>query len=74
MDITVRFCGATVKELQMVWREAVQEPLDVFRLSFTHQVSRAHSDIPRPTPFPAGPEDANVAARDGRAPFIRSYP
>ena len=24
MDITVRFCGATVKELQMVWREAVQ--------------------------------------------------
>ena len=24
MDITVRFCGATVKEVQMVWREAVQ--------------------------------------------------
>jgi transposase len=24
VDITVRFCGATVKELQLVWREAVQ--------------------------------------------------
>lgn len=56
--------GLLVALVEPMWRrEAAQDPL---RSSLAHQVGTTHSGTPRPTLFPAGPEDTNVAVIDGR--------